>query len=149
VLGRRAPGAPLEELRIDAVDSALGRVANVRVESDGRLAYTRETIDPRSGKRVAGTIVVGRVALARFPAGTRLDTVDGRTFDAPEGVAPHTGFAGDGAFEALAPMRRVRSRVDIDVSLMRLKDAYTAFDALAAAESIRDRFSKAAMDVVK
>jgi flagellar basal body rod protein FlgG len=149
ILGRRTPGGPLNELRVDPVDATLGRTANVRVEADGNLVYARAAIDPRSGKRVAGDVVVGRIVLARFPAGTKLDTVDGGSFFAPHGVVPHTGLAGDDAFGTLAPMRRERSRVDLDVSLMRLKDAYVAFDALAAAEAAKDRFSKAAMDVVK
>ncbi len=149
VLGRPAPGGPLQELRIDAVDAALGRAQSLRVEADGSLAYTRDAIDPRTGKRAASNVVAGRIALARFPAASRLDTTDGRLFYAPEGVSPHTGLAGDGSFDALTPMRRTHSRVDLDVSLLRLKDAYTAFDALAAAESAKGRFVKAAMDVVK
>jgi flagellar basal body rod protein FlgG len=150
VLGRRMPpGGPLSDLRVDSVDATLGRAANVRVEADGSLVYTRAAIDPRTGKRVASDVVVGRIALARFPAGTKLDTVDGGSFFAPHGVAPHTGVAGDGVFGTLVPMRRERSRVDLDASLLRLKDAYVAFDALAAAETAKDHFSKAAMDVVK
>lgn len=149
VLGRSLPDAPLHELRADDVDVALGRTTNLHVDADGRVVYSRSAIDPRTGKSAAKDVVVGRIALARFPAATKLDTVDGRAFSAPPGVTPHVGFAGDGTFEPLAPMHRERSRVDIDVSLMRLKDAYTAFDALAAAETARDHFVKAAMDVVK
>ena len=149
VLGRRTPGGPLSELRADPVDATLGRAANARVEADGTFVYTRAAIDPRSGKRVASDVVVGRVALARFPAGTKLGSADGRSFDAPSGIAPHTGLAGDDAFGPLATLRRQRSRIDLDASLMRLKEAYVAFDALAAAETAKHRFSKAAMDVVK
>ncbi|MGA8534786.1 MAG: hypothetical protein WB615_11800 [Candidatus Tumulicola sp.] len=149
VLGRVTSGAALGELRVDAVDAALGRAGNLRVEPDGALVYGRAAIDPRTGKRVAGDVVVGRIGLARFPAGTKLDTADGSRLYAPRGVVPHTGLPGDEAFGTLAPMRRARSRVDLDVSLMRLKDAYVAFDALAAAESAKHRLSKAAMDVVK
>lgn len=149
VLGRRTPDAPLDELHVDAVDAALERTANLRVGADGSLLYNRDAVDPRTGKRVSIPVVAGRIALARFPAATRLETADGRTFYAPDGVSPHAGLAGDGAFEALSPMHRTGSRVDLDVSLLRLKDAYTAFDALAAAESAKGRFDKAAMDVVK
>jgi hypothetical protein len=148
-LGRRAPNVPLDELRIDPVDDALGRTSNLRLDGDGSLVYERQTIDPRTGKRTQSRIVVGRLAVARFPAGSRPDTADGHSFTAPSGVAPHTGFPGDGTFEALAPMRRAQSRVDLDVSLLRLKDAYTAFDALAAAEHAKGRLEKTAMDVVK
>lgn len=149
VLGRSAPGEPLGELRIDDVDAALGRAGDARIEADGNLVYTREAVDPRTGKRANAHVVAGRIALARFPAATRLDSADGRSFSAPAGVTPHTGFAGDGTFEALAPNRRIHSRVDLDLSLLRLKDAYTAFDALAAAQTAKGRLDKAAMDVVK
>jgi flagellar basal body rod protein FlgG len=149
VLGRRAPGGMLEELRIDPVDAALGRAADARVDADGSFVYARPAIDPRTGKRVVHDVVVGRIALARFPAGTKLEIGDGRRFSAPEGVAPHTGLAGDGAFAPLVPMQRERSRVDLDESLRRLKDAYVAFDALAAAETVKNRLGKTAMDIVK
>ena len=149
VLGRRAPGEPLAELRVDDVDAALGRASNVRIEADGTVAYSREAIDPRTGKHVNANVIAGRIGLARFPAATRLDSADGRSFAAPPGVAPHTGFAGDGTFETLVPNRRTHSRVDLDLSLRRLKEAYTAFDALAAAQAAKGRLDKAAMDVVK
>lgn len=149
LLGRAAPGGPLAELRVDPVDAALGRARDARIEADGTFAYTRAAIDPRTGQRAVHDVHVGRVALARFPFGTKLDTADGQRFYAPHGVVPHVGLAGDGTFDALEPMRRERSRVDLDVSLARLKDAYVAFDALAAAETAKDRFGKTAMDVVK
>jgi flagellar hook protein FlgE len=150
VLGRRAPGGPLVALSIDPVDAALGRAQNARLEADGSFVYSRPSVDPRTGERSVRDLVVGRIALARFPAGSRLDVVaGGGRFTAPIGVAPHVGVAGDGSFGALVPMRRERSRVDLDESLARLKDAYVAFDALAAAETAKDHFGKAAMDVVK
>lgn len=149
VLGRRSPDAPLRELRIDPVDAALGRVTDARLEADGSFVYTRAALDPRTGERVTRTVVVGRLALARFPAGTRFDAADGRRFFAPAGVTPHTGAAGDGSFGALLPMRRELSRVDLERGLAALKEAYVAFDALAAAEAAKDRFGKTAMDVVK
>ena len=46
-------------------------------------------------------------------------------------------------------MRRERSRVDIDESLMRLKEAYLAFDALQAAEAAKGHLGKTAMDLLK
>jgi flagellar basal body rod protein FlgG len=149
VLGRLSAEAPLRELRVDPVDAALGRVADPRIEADGSFVYTRAALDPRTGERLARTVVVGKLALARFPAGTRFETGDGRRFSAPPGVTPHTGSAGDGNFGALLPMRRELSRVDLDRGLAALKEAYVAFDALAAAEAAKDRFGKTAMDVVK
>ncbi|MBV8373095.1 MAG: hypothetical protein JOY69_07520 [Candidatus Eremiobacteraeota bacterium] len=149
VLARRAPGEPLGELKIDPIDASLGRTSNLRLLPDGTLVYSRAAVDPRSGKRQSGDVAVGRLALAHFPAGTKLDSTDGRSFYAPPGITPRVGVAGDKEFGSLTPMQRSRSRIDLDASLIRLKEAYVAFDALAAAESAKDRFSKAAMDVVK
>ncbi len=149
VLGRRSPGGPLEELTIDPVDAALGRVGATRVESDGSVAYVRMSVDPRTGRRSGASVPIGRVALARFPASTALRSDDGQSFSPPGGILPHVGVPGDSAFGSLTPNRREESRVDIDRSLERLKDAYVAFDALAAAEAAHGRFGKTVMDVVK
>jgi flagellar basal body rod protein FlgG len=149
VLGVPAGGGPLGELRIDAVDTALGRAGDAAVEPDGTLVYTRVAIDPRSGTRGTQRVVVGRVALARFPAGTRLEPDDGSGAAAPAGLAPHVGLPGDGDFASVEPRQRERSRVDIDESLARLKEAYLAFDALQAAEAARSRLGKTAMDLLK
>jgi flagellar basal body rod protein FlgG len=150
VLGRRSPDGPLEELVIDPVDAALGRAGAIRVESDGSVTYVRTSVDPRTGRRSGGNVTIGRVALARFPASTALGySDDGQSFSPPSGVVPHVGVPGDAAFGALTPNRREESRVDIDRSLARLKDAYVAFDALAAAEAAHGRFGKTVMDVVK
>ncbi len=46
-------------------------------------------------------------------------------------------------------MHRERSRVDVDESLIRLKEAYLAFDALQAAEAARAHLGKTAMDLLK
>jgi flagellar hook protein FlgE len=149
VLGARFTGAPLGELRVDPVDEALGRAAGARIESDGTLWYARTAIDPRSGQREPQRVAVGRVALARFPAGSKLRSSTGESFAAPPSVVPHTGFAGEEAFGALQPMRRERSGVDLDESLARLKAAYVAFDALAAAEAAKGKLGKTAMDLLK
>jgi flagellar basal body rod protein FlgG len=122
---------------------------NPSIAADGSVSYRRLGIDPRTGARTSRDVVVGRLALARFPAATRLEGDDGVHCTAPENVTPHTGLAGDGTFEALQPMHRSRSQVDVDEGLARLKAAYVAFDALAAAETARDRLGKTAMDVVK
>jgi flagellar hook protein FlgE len=149
VMGRVTSGGPLEELHVDAVDASLDAAVGARIEPDGSIAYVRTAIDPRTGGRADRTVTIGRVALARFPAATGLDTADGQRFRAPEGVVPHVGLAGDGTFATLGPMKRERSRVDLDESLARLKDAYVAFDALAAAETAKERLGKTAMDIVK
>lgn len=148
VLGARGPNEPMEALRVDSVDAALGRVVMPRIEADGSFVYTRCAIDPRSATPVSTRVVVGRVALARFPAGTKL-VGDGIHASAPPGVAPHTGFAGDASFARVKPMQRQSSGIDLDRSLIRLKEAYLAFDALHAAEQARGRLGKTAMDLVK
>lgn len=149
ILGVRAPGAALTELRVDPVDDALGRAHGPAMEPDGTFVYHRDAFDPRSGMRESQRIVVGRVALARFPAATRLETTDGNYCVAPAGVNAQTGVANDGSFAPLTPMRRERSRIDIDESLVRLKEAYLTFDALAAAEAAKAHLGKAAMDLLK
>lgn len=142
-------GARLVPMRIDPVDEALGRAGNARIDADGSFAYARTAVDPRSGARESQRVVVGRLALARFPAGTRLKTVDWTHCAAPEGIAPHLGVAGAGDFAELMPMHRERSRIDIDESLLRLKEAYLAFDALTAAEDARVHLGKTTMDLLK
>jgi flagellar basal body rod protein FlgG len=149
VRGFAAPGSELSDLRIEAVDEALGRVGDLRIERDGSFVYGRVTVDPRSGMRKTQRVVAGRVALARFPAGTRLATTDGSHCTPPPGVQPQVGIPGDANFPALQPMHRDRSRIDLDESLVRLKEAYIAFDALRAAEEAKAHLGKAAMDLVK
>lgn len=141
----RDPG----DLHIDPVDEALGRAADPRVERDGSFVYTRATIDPRSGARVSQRVVVGRLLLARFPAGTRIRSDDGIEGVPTESVVAQTGFAGDESFPALAAMHVSRSRVDLTEGLARLKEAYLTFDALQAAETAKGHLNKTAMDLLK
>ena len=149
ILGYVTPGSAPADLRIDAVDSALGRVNAVHVEVDGSVAYTRPSFDPRTGKREDQRVVVGRLALARFPAATKLNAVDADSALAPAGIVPHVGAPADGNFAALIPMHQTASHIDIDRSLDRLNDAYLAFDALQAAHKAQGAVSKTAMDLLK
>lgn len=149
VLGYAGAGAPLSALRIDAVDNALGRVGNPRIDAQGRLLYDRSAIDPRSGAAIHETVCAGTLALARFPAGTRAQSVDAAHVTLPDGVVPHYGRAGDGSFGAIAPMQRAGSTIDLDTSIARLADAYLAFDALQAASKASGKAGKTAMDLVK
>ncbi|MBV9719602.1 MAG: hypothetical protein JOZ77_09790 [Candidatus Eremiobacteraeota bacterium] len=149
IFGVRTPGAALAPLCVDAVDEALGGVRDASIERDGTLVYLRETIDPRSGNHESQRVVVGRVALARFPAGTRLETSDGNHCAAPPGVTAHVGVPNTEGFAPLLPMHRERSRIDVNESLVRLKEAYLAFDALQAAETAKGRLGKTAMDLLK
>jgi flagellar basal body rod protein FlgG len=149
VLGIYGNEHSLDELHVDAVDAALGRTSDLRIEADGALRYARSVVDPRTGSREQQQITVGRIAVARFPAATSLPTVDGTIFSAPDGVAPHIGAPGDNGLPQVTPMRRQPSGALLDESLARLKAAYVAFDALAAAETAKGRFGKTATDLVK
>ena len=116
-------GVPVP-LRLDPVDVALGRCADVRIEKDGTVSYTRKAIDPQNGERRLERVTAGRVALARFPAGTQPTRLDPTTYAAPGGVVPHLGLPSDGSFTALATRSRDRGMLDIDSGLARLNEAY-------------------------
>lgn len=149
VLGERMPGRALGELAVDPVDEALGRIHGAGIGRDGSFAYLRDVVDPRSGRRESQRVVVGRIALARFPAGTKLETTDGTHRIPAPGIVAQNGFATEGDFAPLMPMQRERSRIDVDESLIRLKEAYLAFDALQAAQAARAHLGKTAMDLLK
>jgi flagellar basal body rod protein FlgG len=149
ILGLHAGSTTLADLRVDSIDDALGRVRDLAVERDGTLAYRREYLDPRSGERELQRVVVGKVALARFPAGTRLIAQAGSGCSAPENVAAQLCTPEEDGFPPLEPMRRERGRIDVDQSLVRLKEAYIAFDALQAAEAAKAHLGKTTMDLLK
>jgi len=136
-------------LQIDPSDVALARHADLHIEPDGTLAYTRPAIDPRTGQRFAERIVAGRVALARFPAGTVPPRLDATHAAAPPGVLPHVGLPGDGSFDRLLPHARDGGGVDLDTALERLSEAYTAFSALRAAFAARGSTDRTATELVK
>lgn len=149
MLGYASAGAALAPLRIDSVDDALGRVAHARIDAQGRLLYDRSAIDPRSGARIHETVCAGTLALARFPAGTRAQSVDASHVTLPNDIVPHYGRANDGTFGAVTPMQRAGSSIDLNTSIARLADAYLAFDALQAASKASGKAGKTAMDLVK
>ncbi|MGR4064586.1 MAG: hypothetical protein ACLQPV_03985 [Vulcanimicrobiaceae bacterium] len=149
VLGFASETGVLAPLRVNEVDAALGRVREVRVEADGTLAYVRVAIDPLSGASEWQRVAVGRIALARFPAATRLTPAGPTTLSAPGAVLPHVGRPGDGTFRPVQAMRRERSRVDLDASLTHLQDAYLAFDALQSAQRAQGSLKKTTMDLLK
>ena len=149
ILGYRDDAAPLAPLRADPVDAALGLAAEAQVEADGSVTYERSTIDPRSGRRDVQRTTLGRVALARFAPGTKLQTVDAQHAGAPAGIAPHLGRAGDGNFDALRPFARESGGVSIDLGLQRLQEAYLALDAIRAADKAQGGVEKTAMDLLK
>ncbi len=149
VLGYVRPGAPLQPLRIDPVDRALNEVRDVRLDADGSLRYERELFNPRAGRAERERVLAGRVALARFPAGSRLGAIDASTDRAPDGVAAHLGVPGERGFAALVPHARARSGVAIDASLTRLQDAYLQLEALLAAHKAQGSVAKTTMDLLK
>jgi flagellar basal body rod protein FlgG len=136
-------------LTLPAGDVALGRCANIRIESDGTVAYTRTAIDPRTTDRSVERVTVGKVALARFPAGTQPVRLDERHVAAPNGIAPYVGSPADGTFAGLATYARDTGAVDIDTSLDKLAEAYRALSALSAANKARGGVDRTAMDLLK
>ncbi|GAC1415036.1 MAG: hypothetical protein NVSMB5_03750 [Candidatus Velthaea sp.] len=138
--------APLE---LPAADAALGRCGDVRIESDGTLAYTRISIDPRTQERSVERIAAGTIVLAKFPAGTQPIRLDATTVGAPPGIPAHLGTPADGTFAGLATYSRDTGGVDIDASLDRLSEAYLAFSALHAANKARGGVEKTTLDLVK
>ena len=149
VLGTTNAGGTLAPLRLPEPDRTLGRCADVHVENDGTVAYTRTSIDPRTRVAVAEPIVVGRIALARFPAGGTPQRVDATHFRAVAGIVPHLGAPADGTFGALVTRARDVGAVDIDAGLQRLSEAYVAFSALQAANKAQGESSKVVMDLLK
>jgi hypothetical protein len=149
VLGFSGQGAKLDNLRINAVDIALGNVADVRVESNGGVWYTRAVVDPRTGLQRNESVVVGRVALARFPAGTLPFRLDATHVSAPRGVSPHVGEPGDGNFPMLLTHVRDIGGVSIFTGLQRLEEAYLSFEALRAAGVADDGVAKTTMGLLK
>lgn len=148
VQGVRADGS-LAPIRVDAVDVATGQTASLHIESDGIVSYERATIDPRSGERARRRVVAGRIALARFPAASRMTQIDALHARGPRDIAPHVGAPGDGSFGALQPHRQTSSQVDLDEALIALKEAYLSLDALESARMAKDATLKGAMDLVK
>ena len=112
-----ARGALAVPLMLQQKDVALGRCANVRIESDGTVSYTRPAIDPRTSERSVERVTVGKVALARFPAGTQPVRLDECHVGAPHGIIPHVGTPADGTFAGLATYARDTGAIDIDTSL--------------------------------
>jgi hypothetical protein len=136
-------------LAADPVDVALGRVSDPHVDANGNVAYTRNTIDPKTAEVKPEQIVVGRIALARFPAGTRIDAADGVHITAPAGVEPRVGRPGEGEFAKLLPQSTDLGQIDMTKGLMHLRDAYLAFSALQSAKHARGNTDKVAMDLIK
>ena len=143
-----ASGVP-RVLEIEKNDVLLGRARDVRVEPDGVFGYARDILDPKTGESSVERVVVGRVALARFPAGTRLERVNATHANAPANVVPFVGSPNDGSFSSIEAQRRALGRLDADVAVSRLQDAYLAMRALSATERSQNAFARGAFDLLK
>ena len=148
ILGYTSPEGALQPLRVDPVDASLGLAQNVRAGSDGTVTYDRSTIDPATGDRTFQHLTIGRLALARFPAGTRLGGDDSYAA-APAGIAPHIGVPGAGGFAPLQSLSQTARNGDLDSGLARLQEAYLALDALRAAGAAQGNVQKTVMDLLK
>jgi flagellar basal body rod protein FlgG len=144
-----ARGAVPVPLRVPEVDAALGRATDAQVERDGTVAYTRTAIDPRNGTRSLERVTLGRIALARFPAGSQTQRLDGVRVSAPPGVAPHLGTPADGSFSALATYSRDAGGIDVAAGVAKLDEAYRAFEAIGAAVRSQASVTKTTVDLVK
>ena len=149
VLGVAAPAGALESLRLPEPDRTLGRCTDAHVDDDGSVAYSRTSIDPRTRERTLERTVVGRIALARFPAGANPQRIDATHFSAVAGVVPHIGAPADGQFGALVPQTRDLGGIDLEAGLRRLSDAYVAFSALQAATKAQGESVRVTMDLLK
>jgi hypothetical protein len=149
LLGYTVSGGALQPLRVDAVDASLGLTQNVSVDSDGTVSYDRSAIDPSTGVRSLQHLTIGRLALARFPAGTRLQSVDDLYSAAPAGTAPHVGVPGEGGFPPLESPLQSAGDGSLDSGLARLQEAYLALDALRAAGAAQGSVQKTVMDLLK
>lgn len=145
-LGNRTALAPL---RVDPYDLALGRVADAKIDADGTLAYTRSGVDPRTGRRRSERVTVGRIALARFPAGTHPLRIDATHVRPPAGVDVKLGVPADGTFGPLVPHARDIGRIDLMAGLAKMQEAYVQFEALRAAHQGQGETEITAMDLLK
>jgi flagellar basal body rod protein FlgG len=148
VLGSGGDGT-LRPLRVPEPDRTLGRAGGARIASDGTLTYARAAIDPRTRERTTEQVVIGRIALARFPAGSAPQRIDATHFSGVAGVVPHIGAPADGTFPQLATFARDTGSVDLDAGLQKLAEAYVAFSAMQAAHKAQGAGDKVVMDLLK
>jgi hypothetical protein len=141
-------GVP-RELRIEGNDALLERAQDLRIEPDGVFGYARTIVDPKTLQAQIERIAVGHIALARFPAGTKLERVDNAHARPSANVVPFLGTPNDGHFAAVFPQRRPIGRLDADTAIARLQDAYLALRALGALQRTQSGVIRGALDLVK
>jgi len=146
-----APGETrrIAPLCVDPYDAALGRIAHPRVDADGTFAYERTGIDPRTGAARLERVVVGRVALARLPAGAQAQHLDATHVAPPPGMTPRFGAPSDGTFGSLFTGARDLGRLDLVEGIARMHDAIERYEALRAANHAKGALEKSALDLVK
>jgi flagellar basal body rod protein FlgG len=149
VLGVAGGSTTLAPLRVPDPDRLLGRASGARITADGTVAYTRASIDPRTRERTTETVTLGRIALARFPAGSAPLRLDATHAGGVAGVVPHLGVPADATFAPLTIAARDTGNVDVDASLQKLAEAYVAFSALQAANKAQGDGNKTVMDLLK
>jgi flagellar basal body rod protein FlgG len=149
VLGTTAGASTPVPLRVAEPDRILGRSADMRIAADGTVSYTRASIDPRTRERTVEPVALGRIALARFPAGSAPQRVDATHCSGVPGVVPHVGAPADATFAPLATSARDAGNVDLDASLQRLTEAYVAFSALQSVHMAQGAGDKVVMDLLK
>lgn len=145
------PGANVNQppipLRADPVDAALGRCREIAVAPDGTLSYARTSVDAKRGKVGVEHVVVGRIALARFPAGTRLERAAADALVPGEGIEPSAlAVPNTLGFGELSIHRREVASVDVVKATVRWAEAVQAYQALAQAQGAGIR---TALDLVK
>jgi hypothetical protein len=143
------PGTAPQQLRIDPVDTALGRVGEPHIEADGAVVYTRSAVNPKNGKARKERVVAGVVALARFPAGSALSPMSATRVAPPAGVTPAVSAPDAKTVGSLTPKARDLGSVDFESGLNVLREAFLALDAMSAASRIDDRDAHVAMDLIK
>jgi flagellar basal body rod protein FlgG len=139
----------LAPLRQDPVDLATRRGSDARIDTDGTLSYTRRVVDPKTGIAKPERVVVGRIALARFPAATELVSPDGVHMTAPADITPSIGVPADHGPAALLLRRTDRGAYNVKEGINELRDAYVAFDGLRATNTARTNFAKTATGLIK
>ena len=143
------PGSAPQPLDIDQTDFVMNRVSDAKIGGDGTFEYTRKTVDPKTGAAKAERVVVGRLALARFPAGTRVEASEGNHVTAEASAEPTLGMPSTGDFAELLVHSDDRGGIDIQQGLAHLRDAFVAYSAIQSAKSAHGHTDKVVMDLIK
>jgi hypothetical protein len=142
-------GSSPQALGVDPIDAVLGRASDAKIDADGTFEYSRKTIDPRTGAAKSERVVVGRLALARFPDGTRITAADGVHATAPAGVEAMLGVPKSDSFRGLVVHSDDRGGIDIQAGLSHLRESFLAFNVMQSAQNAHGHTDQVAMDLIK